>query len=417
MPYVALLTNSGDYIDGSDGSNIVTTLIDTDGGPPASTHQFLTYFDAVEHMISASFGGPQDAEQKDIRTALQRAYREVATIRDWRYYHTHGRIVFNARWEGSVTYDEETRRFTRVTGDPFPLHAANCSLRVNNVVVRIAQRINGNTLVADPVVRFPTDLLTPTTALLYQSLYRLPADFRNIDTPMDQNKWTYFTFVEPDMAMKIESTVDLQGPPNAWTVIKDPYSSGWAVKVIGYPITVETLDFTYRRLPRGLRISGHEASSRGGVVTAAGLSLTGTATQFTPAMVGSVIRFGTPEALPDTLGSMQPYEAESRIVSVSSPTSATLASEVNAAGVRYVITDILDMPDSMHNALLSCAEYWLARMRGTKPENAYALYQRDLRLAMEGDQLAPYSGTQRVIWDTSGWRTPLQSDNFDGGRP
>lgn len=417
MSYGALLTHNGNYIDGSDGSNIVTSLFTDDGGFQESTRQFLTYFDAVEHLISASFGGPQDAEQKDIRTALQRAYREVSTVKDWRYYHAHGRIVFNARWEGTVTYDEETRLFTRVTGDPFPLHSANCHLRVNNVVVRIAKRVSGNELLADPVVKFPTDLLTAKNALLYQSLYRLPSDFRNIDTPMDQNKWTYFTFVEPDMAMKIESTVDLQGPPNAWTVIKDPYSSGWAVKVIGYPIIVQTLDFTYRRLPRGLRISGHEDSSRSGTVTASGLSLTGTGTNFTQAMVGSVIRFGTQESLPDSLGSMHPYEAEARIAAVSSATSATLASEVTATNVKYVITDILDMPDSMHNALLSCAEYWLARMRGTKPDNAFAMYQRDLRLAMEGDQLAPYSGTQRVIWDTSGWRTPLQSDNFDGGRP
>jgi hypothetical protein len=234
---------------------------------------------------------------------------------------------------------------------------------------------------------------------------------------MDQNKWTYFTFVEPDMAMKIESTVDLQGPPNAWTVIKDPYSAGWAIKVIGYPIIVQTLDFTYRRLPRGLRISGHEQSSRAGTVTASGLTLTGTGTAFTQGMVGSVIRFGTAGYLPDTLGSMNPYEAESRIAAVSSSTSATLASPVDLTNVRYVVTDLVDMSDSMHNALLSCAEYWLARMRGSKPENSYAMYQRDLRLAMEGDQLAPYAGTSRTIWDTSGWRTPLQSDNFDGGRP
>lgn len=397
MPYVAL-TNS-------------------DGAASASTHQYLTYFDAVEHLIAASFGGPQDAEQKDIRTAMQRAYREVATVRDWRYYQTHGRIVFNPRWEGTVTYDEESRTFTRVTGDPFPLHAANCNVRVNNVVVRIAKRVGDDTLLADEVVKFPYDLLTPKAALLYQSLYRLPSDCRNIDTPMDQNKWTYFTFVEPDMAMKIESTVDLQGPPNAWTVIKDPYSAGWAIKVIGYPIVVQTLDFTYRRLPRGLRISGHEDLSRSGTVSANGVSVTGVGTSFTAGMVGSVMRFGTSGRHPDTLGSMAPYEAEALIASVQSATSLTLATAVTATGAKYIVTDIVDMPDSMHNALLSCAEYWLARMRGTKPDNAFAMYQRDLRLALEADQLAPYSGTQRVIWDTSGWRTPLQSDNFDGGRP
>lgn len=417
MPYLSLLTHGGDFIDGDDGSNIATSYFADEAAIGSSTKQYLTYYDAVEHLIASSFGGPQDAEQKDIRTALQRAYREVSTIRDWRYYHTHGRIVFNARWEGTVTYDEETRIFTRVSGDPFPLHAANCSLRVNNVVVRISKRISGNALLADTVVKFPTDLLTPKTALVYQSLYRLPGDFRNIDTPMDQNKWTYFTYVEPDMAMKIESTVDLQGPPNAWTVIKDPYSAGWAIKVIGYPIIVQTLDFTYRRLPRGLRLSGHESAARAGTVTASGLSVTGSGTNFTTAMVGSVIRFGTSSSVPDSLGSMNPYEAEAIITAVASPTALTLSREITATSVKYIVTDIVDMPDGMHNALLSCSEYWLARMRGAKPENAYAMYQRDLRLAMEGDQLAPYSGVSRTIWDTSGWRTPLQSDNFDGGRP
>lgn len=42
----------------------------------------LTYFDVVEHLITASFGGPQDAEQRDIRTAVQRAYDEVISIKD-----------------------------------------------------------------------------------------------------------------------------------------------------------------------------------------------------------------------------------------------------------------------------------------------------------------------------------------------
>lgn len=415
--YYSILTHDGNSLIDHRSNEIGTTYMNTADQPSQSTAQHLTYYDAVEHLIASSFGGPQDAEQKDIRTALQRAYREISTLKDWRYYHTHGRIMFNARWTGTVTYNEDTREFTRVTGDPFPLHADHCNLRINNVVCRIERRVSGNVLVADSVVKFPDEVLTARTALLYQSLYALPDDFRNIDTPIDQNKWTYFTFVEPDMAMKIESTVDLQGPPNAWTVLKDPYSSKWAIKVVGYPLIVETLDFTYRRLPRGIRISGHEPNSRCGTVTVSGTEVTGTGTAFTAAMVGSVMRFGTATSHPDTLGSMSPYEAEAVIASVSSPTSLTLATPYYCGNVKYCVTDIIDMPDSMHNALLSGSEYWLARMRGTKPDNAFAMYQRDLRLAMEGDQLAPYSGTQRVIWDTSGWRTPLQSDNFDGGRP
>ena len=36
----------------------------------------LTYYDAVEHLITCSYGGPQDAEQSDIRSAVQRSYSE-----------------------------------------------------------------------------------------------------------------------------------------------------------------------------------------------------------------------------------------------------------------------------------------------------------------------------------------------------
>jgi hypothetical protein len=48
-------------------------------------------------------------------------------------------------------------------------------------------------------------------------------------------------------------------------------------------------------------------------------------------------------------------------------------------------------------------------------EEKYQLYQRDLRLAMESDQLAPLSGRSKRIWNDGGWRSPLLADNFDFG--
>jgi hypothetical protein len=379
--------------------------------------KYLTYQDIVEHLISASFGGPQDAEQKDIRTAAQRSYRELTTMRDWRYYNTQCRIKFNPKWTGSVTYSYQTNQFTLVTGDPFPLYAAGCNLRIENTVCRILTRNSNTVLTADPVIRPADDIYEPATATIYQNLYPLPDDFRNMDTPIDQFKWSHFTYVTPDDAYKIESAIDLQGPPNAWTVTKDPYSTSWAIKIIGYPQAVTMLDFTYRRSARPIRISGHEAASRQGTVSVSGTAVTGTGTAFTSAMVGSIIRFGSSTTVPDTLGSMNPYAGEAVITAVSSATALTIDTSQSFSGVKYLVTDIADMPDSMHNAMLSCSEYWLARMRGQKPDNAFAMFQRDLRLAMEGDQLTPLSGTPRTVYDTGNWRTPLQSDNYDGGRP
>lgn len=375
----------------------------------------LTYQDVVEHLITASSGGPQDAEQKDIRTAIQRAYQEVVQMRDWQWYHTTGRIIFSDSWQGTVTYSASTRTVTKVSGDAFPADAARHCIRIDNVVGKVATRTSDTVLVLDSSIRFPEDYTSAVSAVLYRSVYPLPSDFRNLDAPIDEASWAGFRYVSQDTAMKMERAQDIQGPPSYWTVLKDPDGYGYAVKVLGYPVDVETLDFTYRRMPRQIRLSGHEATSRAGTVSVSGTSVTGTGTSFSSNMVGSYLRVGTASAFPDTLGSLTPFSAEAKITAVASATSATIDTSLSYSGVKYVVTDPVDAPEGMHNCMLSAAEYWLARMRGDGADKKFALYQRDLRLAMENDAVAPFSGTERVVWDTYGWRTPLQADNFDGG--
>lgn len=375
----------------------------------------LTYQDVVEHLITASSGGPQDAEQKDIRTAIQRAYQEVVQMRDWQWYHTTGRIIFSDSWQGTVTYSASTRTVTKVSGDAFPADAARHCIRIDNVVGKVATRTSDTVLVLDSSIRFPEDYTSAVSAVLYRSVYPLPSDFRNLDAPIDEASWAGFRYVSQDTAMKMERAQDIQGPPSYWTVLKDPDGYGYAVKVLGYPVDVETLDFTYRRMPRQIRLSGHEASSRAGTVSVSGTSVTGTGTSFSSNMVGSYLRVGTASAFPDTLGSLTPFSAEAKITAVASATSATIDTSLSYSDVKYVVTDPVDAPEGMHNCMLSAAEYWLARMRGDGADKKFALYQRDLRLAMENDAVAPFSGTERVVWDTYGWRTPLQADNFDGG--
>jgi hypothetical protein len=83
---------------------------------------------------------------------------------------------------------------------------------------------------------------------------------------------------------------------------------------------------------------------------------------------------------------------------------------VNCTGAKYLITDPLDLPQHMHNAMYSCAEYWLSRIRDKGIDKALGVYQRDLRLAMEQEQLTPLAGRSRQIWHNGGWRSPLLPD-------
>lgn len=289
-----------------------------------------TYANLVQYLIVSSFGGPQDAEQKDIKQAIIRAYDELTTMRDWSYYHTHGRVILQAPYStGTVSSSGTT---VTLTGGTWPSWAASGAyLKVGEEICRVSSRTSGSVIVLDSTLTLKADV-TGEPYTLYRSVYALPSDFRNMDEPSDEYNWWSGLYVTPDEAMKIERVSNSSGEPYRWTIIKDPASGGWAIKLIGYPTKQETIDFTYRR-------SASDISSL-------------------------------------------------------APDSAT----------------VLDIAAHMSTAMHSAAEYWLARIRKTGEDKAYQFYQRDLRLAMEQEQLAPLSGRSREIWHDGGWRSPLRPD-------
>jgi hypothetical protein len=370
---------------------------------------YTTYFDLVESLITGSFGGPQDAEQRDIRTAIHKAYSELTTIRDWSYYHVHGRIVTDAPY-GTGTVSSSGATVT-LTGGTWPSWAGTGAyLKVGEQIARVASRTSGSVVVLDSSLALKADV-TSQPYTLYRTVYQLPDDFRNMDEPSDEYNWWSGVYVTPDQAMKLERVNNTSGTPLHWTVIKDPDSAGWAIKLIGYPTEQETIDFTYRRTARPIRYSGHEAAVRQGTILRAGNAVTGWGTAFPPAGVGSILRVGDATNIPGPIESITPWASETLITGYSSSTSLTTASTGTiSAGTKYLITDPMDVAPHMQQALDSCCDYWLARIRGNKPDNAFAMYQRDLRLAMEQDQLAPLSGRSQQVWHDGGWRSPLRAD-------
>lgn len=377
---------------------------------------YLTYFDLAESLIVSSYGGPQDAEQRDIRTAIHRAYDEVTTIRDWAYYHVHGRVILQAPYStGTVVVADSGEAFGSGTNwasvaglIQFPQHF---TLRVadrNYPVQSYGDATELGVTVGGPAVA------VEASYTLFRSIYPLPADFRNLDEPSDEYHWWSGLYVTPDQAMKLERVSNSSGEPYHWTIIKDPAGAGWAIKIVGYPTKQETLDFTYRRTARPIRYSGHEASLRIGTVTrsSTNASVSGSGTAFTSGMVGSVLRAGDTTNSPGAIESLTPWSSEAKILTVASANSLTAetASQI-PAGSKYLITDPIDVPQHMHAVMDSACDYWLARIRGTGEDKAFQLYQRDLRLAMEQDQLAPLSGRSRSVWHDGGWRSPLQADN------
>lgn len=366
-----------------------------------------TYFDLVESLIVSSYGGPQDAEQRDIRTAVHRAYSELTTIRDWSWYHVHGRVVTDAPYgTGSVTSSGTT---VTLTGGTWPTWAGQGYLKIGEQIARVASRTSGSVIELDASVSLKT-AASNASYILYRTVYPLPSDFRNMDEPSDEYNWWSGLYITPDQAMKLERVNNTSGTPLHWTIIKDPDANGWAIKLMGYPTERETIDFTYRRSARPLRYSGHEAALRQGTISRTGSAVTGAGTAFADAMSGSVLRVGDTVNHPGAIESLTPWVSEAVITGVTNATSLTAGSGTIASSTKYLITDPIDIAPHMEQAMDSACDYWLARIRNLKADDAYAMYSRDLRLAMEQDQLAPISGRSRNVWHDGGWRSPLRPD-------
>lgn len=381
---------------------------------------YLTMFDLVESLIVSSYGGPQDAEQRDIRTAIHKAYAEVTQIRDWSYYHVHGRIITQAPYStGTVTSSGTT---VTLTGGSWPSWAATGAyLKVGEEICRVASRTSNSIIVLDSVLTLKANVAAqPYT--LYRTLYPLPSDFRNLDEPSDEYNWWSGLYLTPDQAMKMERVSNSSGEPYHWTILKDPDSTGWAIKLLGYPTKAETIDFMYRRTARPIKYSGHEAVAR--VTNAAGGATGGvdpyeihTSGKAWPAdMVGSIIRIGDSATYPGPIESLTPYSVERKIEAISDLNTTrdliqiTSQLPVNFAASKALVTDPIDIPHHLWGVMDSGCDYYLSRIRGKDVEKASQLYQRDLRLAFEMDQLAPLSGRSREVWHDGGWRSPLQED-------
>jgi hypothetical protein len=373
---------------------------------------YLTYFDLVESLIIASYGGPQDAEQRDIRTAVHRAYDEVTTARDWQYYSVHGRVITLAPAAATLAGGTDLSQNLLETAAGLP-SGDYSHVRIGDRIAEIVSSAGGNTFwTLSSSVTFPAGSVSSgDSATFYKTVYPLPADFRNLDEPSDELNWWSGLYVTPDQAMKMERVSNSSGEPLHWTVIKDPASTGWALKLIGYPTNVQTIDFTYRRTARQIRWSGHETAARAGTISRTGATVTGDSTSFADSMVGSVLRVGDTSNVPGSLESLTPWESETKVTAVGSATSLTAAdSGTIASSTKYLITDPIDVAPHMHQVMDSASQYWLARIRNTDIEDRLGLYQRDLRLAMERDQLAPISGRSSEVWHDGGWTSPLEAD-------
>lgn len=305
--------------------------------------------DLVHHLLSATGGGAQDGEHSAVRLAVVNGVREVMQCRDWLW------------------------------------HTRQTSFTTNSA--------------ASPPVTL------------------LPENVKTIDMLIRDKTGVLMRYVSPNEYLQLNRANIGTAEPFYYTIMRSTaYPERYEIKFVNQVTDGLTYFYTYRYVPPLIKYMGYENQARVGTVDATlnGTALTGTGTSFPADAQDRVLRLGTVDDRPEPVGSLTPFVAQFKIASRSSPTALTLdsGSPVAGTGLRYCITDQIDVFSQMWTVCLSAVEMWYARMAGKSAAEVTALFNRDLRLAMEADAISPI-GTQARVYATPrtmGWHSNLLPD-------
>lgn len=371
--------------------------------------------DLIDHLLSSTGGGAQDGEHRAVRMAIVHGVREVFQARQWLWYTK----------TGTFTTQQVSTTATITSGSPVIAVASSTGFVPGRIVTfggnayfsltpKIVS-VSGNNVTLDR----PASASGTNVTVLAQTYYDLPADVKDIDALLTETVGTLHYYLSPQEWLQLQINTKGAGEPFYYTVMRsDVNPDRLQIRFVGVPTNGTVVSYTYRYIPSAIRLMGYEPSCRQGTasVSANSSTVTFSGTTLPQGLENAVIRFGTASQEADPVGSLTPYTYERRIVSRVSDTSVTLDSAIPAAltGVKYSISDIIDCSPQMYTAILSGSELWYARMAGKPAGDAFGVFNRDLRLAMENDVPSPLSGRQYVTHyptpRTMGYHSPLQND-------
>lgn len=383
----------------------------------------ITYADAIERLLVYGGNAAPDKGLSKFRMAIEDAYRDLVSTYPWRYLMAQLRVQLEGPYAtGTVTYVASTRVLT-LSGGTFPSWAGKARLRIGDLVYRAEELLSGTTLKLSALQAPAVDITDPTTYTLYRSVYELPTDFRGVWQFHGENRWGS-DVLAPDDWLGYERNANWQSTsPGLFTIMQSTelFAYGrWGLFVSGYPDVDETFDAIYLRMPRPIKYSGVETAAKGSsgaTISNTGAAVTGTGTAFSSDMVGSLLRFtSTVGQNPTSRFGQNPFTEQVAIKSVTDATHLTLESapSANYSGKQFVITDPLDLTQTMHSAFYAAVQAFLDQNTPDAKRAAlsWGSYMRAKKLAKEADSqiyLNPEAGIDSFIVEV---RRPLGPDQI-----
>lgn len=350
-----------------------------------------TYKDLIDGLIDYVGGANTKETERKARRAVQNAYTEMVSSHSWSYLWNRSRVMTvpqQTSGDGSsIQYTDATATVV-LTGDTWPSWTSYGCIILDQFIMNVGTVLNdGVTLILDPATTLGYDLAAGSPYTLYRDAYPTPADFRTADELINLNNTGPLNFLHPREWMNSQRLRRGPSTPRIYTFMGDKkYPNAMVLKLFPAPDLLYEFDYLYQRFARPLSIIEYTTGSA--TLAANSTTVNGSGTNWTPNMVGSVIRFSYDSVnIPTGLGGYNPAAFESLITAVPTSTSITLTSTptISLAGVKHSISDPADIEDvSQHILLLRTCEMQMRLQMRMKPG---------------AEEMAEYTRAQFAAWE------------------
>ncbi len=389
------------------------------------TAPFIATYDDVLQIVkafAASHGAGKD--QASIRYCIEAALREIVTVRDWKCLHRPWRVPLQKpQTTGTVVYSASggaSDYLCTLTGATVPTWAADAQIRLgaHSVICDIDQIISSTEFTLRPP-RIPAeDITTGVSYTIGRGWYELPPEFLASWSPAERNARYIGEYVPFDQWHLLEKYRSLTGNVRRWTIgpALNRYGT-MALYVDPWASSTSEYDFVMKCRPRVLSISGQDPWNYAGTVSveSGSATVTGDGTSFRSTMLGAIIRFSESASKPTGTNGINPYVFQQSITAVDT-TAQTMTigavSSVALSGVKYMVTDPVDLDIGLYDAFLRCCEKYLAYTSGMKDA---AAIERQYQLAIQQAKITDNSARWRATAGSQQRGYTRLSDNPNRG--
>lgn len=363
----------------------------------------LLLHDVVAHLMDVYDLSDLNTDFRRAKRAAIGGFRKASSRHQWNIYDTQDVFTMNAPITAGTI--EITADGTATgTGVTFPPWSSEGSIVVGDELYRVLRRVSGTELLLES---WRGTTQASTVYRLVHNRKLLDYQPRSIHDVWNETEDCSIAMVVPETYRQYDRRDFSSGGPPRVATLRGVNTDGqvrYELRVTPYPVNATVIDVGYTRVPK----VPYWLHSVGTVNVAS--SVATLTTPLAPSLQGSTVgawmrlsEIGLPDADIDFgFGRESPVVAQAEITVQTSATSLQIPGVPNLTNHRGLITDSLDLPEFVYDALLLYAEAEMARIATSDVRKARALMEEadeELRYAMEREPRqgnAWHGSSQRV---------------------